>query len=330
MAGEPSGFAAPELATGADPSRASDVYAMAAVGWACLTGGPPVAGPDAAALTMSPATPFRLVQILASCLCIDPATRPSAGQVAADVFDAERAEPVHMGTGSDPAEEITRRIRQAAVPPPMRAPSGKAHRPAVLIGVGIPVVAMALVLALALGGATWQTRLRQLGVQPAAATSAQALTSTSRNEVPATPPAKRPGRTAEVVAAPDSPRMAAAGLLQALADARALAYVARDPGLLDLVYAPGAAKAGVDRSNIATALRNGATYHGLGFVVRHVAFLDGSTVTARIRATILTPAYETSQPGGRKVTHQQEVAGPSVFTLKLVPDGWRILSMSVG
>ena len=127
---------------------------------------------------------------------------------------------------------------------------------------------------------------------------------------------------------PDAPRVHAAALLQALVDARALAYVARNPALLDLVYAPGAIKAVLDQSNIATAFKNGATYLGLAFVVKDVAFLDGTPDTARIRATIVAPAYKTGQPDGRKVSHAQEIVGPSVFTVKRAPDGWRILSLT--
>ena len=132
----------------------------------------------------------------------------------------------------------------------------------------------------------------------------------------------------DVVTAANSPRIAAAALLQALVDTRALAYLARNPALLDLVYAPEAPKAGVDRGNIATALKNGATYLRLVFVVKDVAFLDGTPDTARIRGTIVTPAYETGQPDGRKVSHAQEIVGPSVFTLSLTSDGWRILGLT--
>jgi hypothetical protein len=143
-------------------------------------------------------------------------------------------------------------------------------------------------------------------------------------KVPTLPPA---GVT-DVVTAPDSPRRAAARLLQALVDARSLAYGARNPVLLDLVYAPGAARLGVDRSNINIALKNGATYIGLAFVVRDVVLLGGTADTARIRATIVTPAYQTGQPDGRKVPHAQEIVGPSVFSLSLTPDGWRILALT--
>jgi hypothetical protein len=126
-----------------------------------------------------------------------------------------------------------------------------------------------------------------------------------------------------------SPRTAAAELLQALVDARALAYIARSSALLDLVYAAGATRAAVDRGNIATALKNGGTYLGLSYTIKDAAFLDGTSGTARIRATILTPAYDTGQPDGRKIPHAQETLGPCVFSLTLTPDGWRILGLTV-
>jgi len=329
--GESAGFDAPELAGGADPSPASDVYAMAAIGWFALTGAPP------SPLTACPALSSveqeglpRLVQVLTSGLRTDPAARPTAGLIAAEVFDTSSAEPVRLGPESDPAAEITRRIRQAAVSAPAEAPSSTEdrhrHRHALIIG------AAALVVAIALGsGATWVLRLRpvaaaQMAVRPAAPPSR----TSSAVEVPLAQPARSPNRITDIMTAPDSPRTAAVGLLQALVDARALAYVARDPALLDLVYAPGAAKAVNDRSNIATAFKNGATYVGLGFVVKDVAFLDGKSGIARIRATIVTLAYQTGQPDGRKVAHDQEVVGPYVFTVRLAADGWRILSMTMG
>jgi len=324
----PSGFVAPELTEGADPSPASDVYAMAAIGWFCLTGASPVPATEGEGLTVEPGTPPRLVQVLSSCLCADPTARPSAGQVAAEVFDASRPEPVHLGSVSDPAAEITRRIRAAAVSAPAMAPASTGRRyPSALI-IGVVAVVMALALG---GGATLFLRLRPAAAQPVADRSAAQPSSTSSvARVPRALSATTPPRVTDVVTATDSPRMAAADLLQALVDARALAYAARDPALLDLVYAAGATKAVVDRSNIATALKNGATYLGLGFVLKDVSFLDGTSDTARIRATIVTPAYRTGQPDGRKGTHQEEVVGPSVFTVKLAGDGWRILSMTMG
>lgn len=165
--------------------------------------------------------------------------------------------------------------------------------------------------------------------QPIALSAAMPSSATSSAPTPSTGAPVRTSRAfTEVLSTPGSPRSDAAALLQALVDARALAYLARDPSLLDLVYAPGAAKAALDRSNIARAREMGATYLGLTFIVKDVAFLDGTSGAARIRATIITPAYETGQPDGRRVSHPREIVGPSVFTLSLAPDGWRILGLT--
>ena len=332
-----SGVVAPELVGGAVPSPASDVYALAAIGWLCLTGALPAAGGTRrSSATASCGTPARLVEVLASCLSTDPAARPSAGAAAVEVFDAATAESVHLGLVADPAADITRRIRDAAVAvaavarPPRRL---LGRRPLVSAAVGLLVAS-----ALELSG-TWFLRLRPtvvqaVAVQPTAVhpVGVRSLALLSRTSSPTrTPhvaPAKAPPLVTDVVTSPDSPRIDATGLLQALVDARALAYVARTAAFLDLVYAPRATRAVVDRSNIAAALKNGATYLGLAFVVRDAAFVDATSDTARIRATIVTPAYETGQPDGRKVSHPQETVGPSVFTVSWVPDGWRILRLT--
>jgi len=328
-------FMAPEVAGGAMPSSASDVYSMAALGWLCLTGAPPgPASTHGCSTTVRPRIPDRLTDVLASCLVADPTARPSAHAAAIEVFDAARAESVVLTSVADPATEITRRIRAtaAAVSVPAPPSTGRRLRGFLVIG------AIALLVMVAIGGGTmWSVSPTPEPARPAAARSSAQLrpvpvtTSTSSGLATAdlVPATMTSGSLTDVVTASDSPRVAAAGLLQALVDARALAYAARNPVLLDLVYAPGAAKAGADRSNLATALERGATYLGLSFVVRDAAYLDGTTDTARVRATIVTPAYETGQLDGRKVAHAQETVGPSVFTLSLTRDGWRILGLAV-
>lgn len=325
-------FMAPEVVGGAIASSASDVYSMAALGWLCLTGAPP--GPASTrpwSTTVSPRTASRLTDVLASCLAANPTARPSARAAAIEVFDAVPAESVVLTSVADPATEITRRIRAtaAAVSVPVKPSSGKRLRRPLVIS------AIALVVAVAIGaGAIWFVGHALEPAHPAAPRSAAQVmpspaTTSTTSEPPATAlaPATSESLT-DVVTARDSPRIAAAGLLQALVDARALAYAARNPVLLDLVYAPGATKAAADRSNLATALERGATYLALSFVVKDAVYLDGTSDTARVRATIVTPAYETGQPDGRKVAHAQETVGPSVFTLSLTRDGWRILGLT--
>ena len=328
-------FMAPEVAGGAVASPASDVYSMAALGWLCLTGAPP--GPESTrgcSANVGPRVPDRLTEVLASCLVADPTARPSARVAAIEVFDAVQAVPVVLTSVADPATEITRRIRATAAAVSVPAPPSTVRRLRGFLVIG--AVALLVMVAI-VGGTMWFVSPTPEPVRPAAARSSAQLrpapVTTSASSGLATadlvPATTTSGSLTDVVTASDSPRVAAAGLLQALVDARALAYAARNPVLLDLVYAPGAAKAGADRSNLATALARGATYLGLSFVVRDAAFLDGTTDTARVRATIVTPAYETGQLDGRKVAHAQETVGPSVFTLSLTRDGWRILGLAV-
>lgn len=334
-------FAAPEVVSGAIASPASDVFAMAVLGWFCLTGAAPAPGASPASLVaLRPEIPAQLADALASCLSVDPIARPSARAAAIRVFEAAQAESVVLSSVSDPATEITRRIRSTAAPVPVLAPTSTSRRLGRPLAIGVVALLVALALA---GGATWSSRRPAVVDAPAAVRSiAKASPTPSRAAasnalptiaLPKIAPAKIAPttpvqRSTDVVTAPDSPRIAPARLLQALVDARALAYVARNPVLLDLVYAPGASKAGVDRGNIVTALDNGATYLGLAFVVKDAAFLDGTSTTARMRALIVTPAYQTGQPDGRRVPHAQETVGPSVFNLSLTRDGWRILGLT--
>ena len=329
------GFVAPELVGGAAPSPLSDVYAMAALGWFCLTGSPPAsAAVRPPLITLRPETPSLLVKVLTACLATDPAARPCADSAAAEVFDAAPAEAVALASVVDPAAEITRRIRAAVASVPDPAPPGIRKRYQTLLILGVA----ALLVAVAIGvGTTWFLRRSPEPIesvvvwsatQPPPPAETMPTTAVSTRRSPAVLPTKAPQSSIEVETVSNSPRMAAVGLLRALVDARSLAYVARNSALLDLVYAPGATEADVDKGNIATALRNGGTYLGLSFVVKDAAFLDGTSGTVRIRATILTPAYTTGQPDGRKIPHAQEILGPCIFSLSLTPDGWRILALT--
>jgi hypothetical protein len=353
---ETSGFEAPELAGGQVPTAASDVYAVAALGWFCLTGAPPAPAGTRPSLTfLRPGTPSLLVDVLTACLSADPAARPPAGRAGVDLFDSAPAESVALAPMSDPAADITRRIRAAAVSvDPEQPGAGKRLRSPMTLGLA------ALLLVLAIGaGATWLVQGSSAAGQPVAvagpatrATSPFATTSltapatkptTARTTAPATGTGKGTGTATtaarlgstpaspssnDVVTSSGSPRVAPKALAQALVDARALAYLTRNPALLDLVYVPGAARAQTDRDNIAVALKNGGTYLGLAHVITDAALLQETGGNARIRATILTPAYQTGQPDGRKIPHAPEILGPCVLSLRMTTDGWRILSLT--
>ena len=69
------GYAAPELAAGAPPSRASDIYSLAATAFALLTGEPP-SGVRPAWDGLDPAQAADLEEAIRAGLATDPARRP--------------------------------------------------------------------------------------------------------------------------------------------------------------------------------------------------------------------------------------------------------------
>lgn len=108
------GYVAPELLDGGEPDRASDVYALAALAWLCLTGSPP--GHVAARLDLDSAVPEApaLIDTVEAGLSSDPEDRPEADELAVAVYDAVEAEPLRMISPGDVASGLTRRIREAA------------------------------------------------------------------------------------------------------------------------------------------------------------------------------------------------------------------------
>ena len=204
-----SGFMAPETVGGAAPSAASDVYAMAALGWFCLMGAAPGSAARRPSLTsLRPDIPARLVDVLTSSLSTDPAQRPSARAAANEIFHAAPAESVALVSTSDPAAEITRRIRAAAVSAPAPAPPSawERHRRSLAMGAAAILVAAALG-----GGATWF-----FGRTPGTAAPVAATRPTATASPAPTPSATTTGAastttldSADVMTAADSPRVAA-------------------------------------------------------------------------------------------------------------------------
>jgi len=151
LLGEPVGvpegtpeFADPAVVAGAPPDASTDVFGLAAVCFAALTGVPPVAGGGPAPLhRLAADVPGELVDVIHAAMAPDPVDRPTAAELASALFDACEAEPVRLvAVGSvEQAEEglaevslaeaadigessVTRQLRTPASPPePIEAPS---------------------------------------------------------------------------------------------------------------------------------------------------------------------------------------------------------------
>ena len=134
------GFVAPEVLAGAMPSAASDVHALGALAWFCLTGEAPgpavVRGRLAEHVT---GLPDELVETVELALRTRPEERPDADALAVAIFQSAPAEPVVLARGGDEVGLLTRRIRAAARPAVagagVRTDRGRATGPAALRGV---------------------------------------------------------------------------------------------------------------------------------------------------------------------------------------------------
>ncbi len=133
------GYVAPEVLLGADPSPASDVYALGALGWLCLTGtvpGPPGLRPELSEVCLAGEGSDPVVSALATAISAEPRDRPGAHELAWLLFAAAEPEPLRLVHGDDEVSAVTYRLRAAAGRPPAGAsrrrrpwwsPRGGAH-----------------------------------------------------------------------------------------------------------------------------------------------------------------------------------------------------------
>jgi hypothetical protein len=127
------GYLAPEVLLGADPSPASDVYALGAVGWLCMSGtvpGPPGLRPELAQVSLAGEGSEPVVAALAAAVSAEPGERPGAHELAWLLFGAAEPEPLRLVAGDDEVSAVTYRLRAAAGHPPSAAAAGRWWRSA--------------------------------------------------------------------------------------------------------------------------------------------------------------------------------------------------------
>ncbi len=114
------GFLAPEVLLGSQPTPASDVYAVGALGRLCLTGEGPGMALDRPAQRPSVSTDGSVLQLCEQAMASEPGDRPDPDALAVALHGAATAEPLEIVSGADPTAGLTRRIREiaAAVPEP--------------------------------------------------------------------------------------------------------------------------------------------------------------------------------------------------------------------
>lgn len=347
------GFVAPEVRLGSDPSEASDVYALGALAWFCVTGnGAPDTlqrlDPQTVASHVGP----ELGPLVAACLDPDPDLRPSAAELARWCWEDVPAEPVEVVLGDDGAAALTHRLRaqaRAEPPPPRRAARRRrrwlAPLVAVLVLAGLGWAAVAWSLARP-AVAPWPGAARSVagtpGVAPAASSGGRsAAQPTPGSPVPRASPAPSPSRSPSgspsrspsaspeaLLGSASAPARRPEDLLQALSDRRAVVLVSRDPTGLAAVDAPGSPSEAADRALVSELVRSGLRWRQLRLQVAEATYVGGSSTRAVLRARVDWTAYVVVESDGSARTRPADAGERLDFTVVRGGQGWRLRSVS--
>ena len=362
------GFVAPEVLAGAVPSAASDVHALGALAWFCLTGQAPRPAVVRGRLAEQvEGLPDELVETVELALRTRPEDRPDADALAVAIFESAAPEPVVPARGSDEVGLLTRRIRAAARPAVVGAVADRGHvgGPAARRGVpggGAGRLAAARRVAghagrrtvSLLGAASHRlgavTRTLLPWVVVAAVLTALALGALSwtgsRDDARATttaatatqdrgpvdrstsPDAGRARAGADIRTVVDAPQRDPVALVQALADARATAWSSGVAARLLEVDAPGSPALGRDTEVLAGVQRARQRYVGLAFTVRAAEVVARRGGIVTLRTRIDTGAHVVRGPAG-EVTRPAAAGGPVLLDVVRTDSGWRVHDVRV-
>lgn len=349
------GFVAPEVRAGERPTEASDVFALGALAWFCLTGN---GAPDTS-LRLSPETVLshvgpELAEVVGACIDPEPSLRPPADRLDQLFYSAARAEPIEVVVGADEASALTHRLRMnaAAASPEPQARQRFVTR--LLVGLqgrwagsrrllaGATLCA-ALVVA---GSLAWSGRVALAGggrpgpvapgVEAASTTAARPSgvpsgeASASAGAVPSVAGRGEPSASArvDVTVDPFGPRRVPAELMRALAERRAEVLVRGDATALGRVHRPGSPSWAADAALLSELRSTGQRYAGLGVaaVVAEAVSLSGDR--AVVRARVGLTAYEVLDASGNRIRRPAVRGEVLDFTLVRTSQGWRVDAIS--
>ncbi|HQA13648.1 MAG TPA: serine/threonine-protein kinase [Ornithinibacter sp.] len=345
------GYVAPEVVMGGDPSPASDVYGVGALGWLCLTGsvpGAPGLRPALADVSRAGPSAAGLVEALEAALSPDPADRPDAHELGWLLFQAATATPLDLVRGGDEVSAVTYRLRAAAgeapaleatprwrrvwarlagrgaapptsIPVERRRGAGRHSEPATRAGVGVARVAVTAAGAAALAVAL-VVAATVLGRDSG---SAEARAAPSTVQPVGGPAQVRPTFVPDPRVDPVSPRERPQELLTALAEARAGAFREATPAMLHGAVAPGSTAAARDAAAVSEVARAGLRYSGLRYDVVDARHVSGDARAAVVQARIDASAYSVVGRSGAQPQPAQE-GRVVVVDLVFTQAGWRI------
>lgn len=339
------GFVAPEVLAGEVPSEASDVFAIGALAWFCLTGrGVPDTllrlDPQAVVDAVGP----ELAGVVTACIDPDPARRPPSDRLGHAVFSAATAEPIEVVVGADEASALTHRIRMNAAARPEPGDGAARRRGRSLIDWGrrwvsgrtarwvVPAAALTVAL-VAVGWHAWSLvgdplEAPRAGGRPivkgAAAPPAAAPESAQGQPHPTSAPTAHQGVLTDALA----PRTSPDALLRILAERRTTLLVRRDPAALGGVHLGRSPAWAADAAVLAELERRGQRYDGLGVAAVRAESISATPDRAVIRGRVDLTAYVVVEASGERSARPATAGQQLDFVLVRTKDGWRIEAVS--
>lgn len=306
------GFADPALAAGAAVSPASDVHALGALGWFALAGqAPEPAGSRPPLVPVAPATPPALASLVERSLDPVAGRRPSAAELAVQVYATAEATPVRLvplDPAADAAEVVTHRLRQAAAAAADRPePTVRSRWRRLPLLVAVAAALAAVVAAGAAGALPDQGR----------PTTSAVPAPRERGSAPAPTTATTPTSTP---AADDL-----ATVVTGLSDLRARGFSTADDAPLREANVEGSQALTADLATLADLEAQQVRLDGLAFAVSDVEVVSQQGVDAVVALTVVTGAHRVVADDG-VVLEEVAASEPAqvVLVLALVAGAWRV------
>lgn len=331
------GFVAPEVLERGVVSTASDVYAVGALAWWCVTGSPPAPMALRRPLEeLAPGLPLAWSEITLRALQGDPYARPTAAELALAYYDSAPCEPLRLVVGSDETSLLTQRLRQAGTMTPAagdRGPRSRESRRALAL-----CTLLVLVVGLGCGGlmasgrlATpdWVHRPRDAAGRPSPAS--QGLVPVSAPS-PTGSPTQASGGTSrarrDLAADQSAPQTDPRGLMAALAALRAEVMMSRSAGALSRLDVPGSAALAQDAALLRDLAASDQTWEGVALSVASARTVWQTATTAAVDAVVGTAAYRVVDPSGRAQARPAEAGQELRYELRWTSGRWRVDSVT--
>ena len=330
------GFVAPEVLDRGVVTTASDVYAVGALAWWCVTGSPPAPVALRRPLEeLAPGLPAAWSEITLRALQGDPAARPTAAELALAYYDSAPCEPLHLVVGTDETSLLTQRLRQAGATPAAardRGPRSRDPRRALalctLLLLAVGLGCGGLMASGRLATPEWVHRQRESASTPSPARDGLVpVSAASQTSAPTRP--QGPSRAPQDLAAErTAPQTDPRGLMAALAVVRAEVMMSRSAGALARLDVPGSAALAQDAALLRDLDASGQSWEGVELRVTSARTIRHTATTAVVDAVVRTAAYRVVDAAGRAQARPAAAGEELRYELRWTSGRWRVDSIT--